>query len=73
MAPETVKRMEYTRFSDIWAIGCTLIEMVTGEPPWGELTNPMTILCHIMNSNEPPYIPEDLSENFRDFIACCLR
>jgi serine/threonine protein kinase len=31
MAPETVKKMEYTRFSDIWSIGCTVIEMVTGK------------------------------------------
>lgn len=30
MAPETVKSMEYTRFSDIWSLGCTVIEMSTG-------------------------------------------
>lgn len=30
MAPETVKYLEYTRFSDIWSVGCTVIEMATG-------------------------------------------
>ncbi len=30
MAPETVKRMEITRFTDIWCLGCTMIEMATG-------------------------------------------
>lgn len=73
MAPETVKKMEYTRFSDIWAIGCTLIEMATGEPPWSEFTNPMTILYNIMESKEPPYIPDYLSPEFRDFVGCCLK
>lgn len=31
MAPETVRQVEYTRFSDIWSLGCTLIEMITGN------------------------------------------
>ncbi len=31
MAPETVKRLEYTRFSDIWSLGCTVIEMAIGN------------------------------------------
>jgi len=30
MAPEIVKNQEHSRFSDIWSIGCTIIEMVTG-------------------------------------------
>lgn len=30
MAPEIVKSLECTRFSDIWSLGCTLIELLTG-------------------------------------------
>ena len=36
MAPEIIKSMEYTRFSDIWALGCTMIEMLTGNPPFSQ-------------------------------------
>jgi serine/threonine protein kinase len=31
MAPETIKLLQYTRFSDIWSLGCTIIEMITGK------------------------------------------
>ena len=30
MAPEAIKNLKITRFSDIWSIGCTVIEMATG-------------------------------------------
>ena len=30
MAPETIKELEHTRFSDVWSIGCTVIEMAVG-------------------------------------------
>jgi len=44
MAPESVKKNEYTRFSDIWSLGCLVLEMATGEPPWSSYKNPMAVL-----------------------------
>lgn len=35
MAPEIVRRQQYTSKADIWSLGCLLLEMLTGEHPWG--------------------------------------
>jgi len=34
---QVVTRGEYSRASDVYALGCTGIEMLTGEPPWSGL------------------------------------
>lgn len=72
MSPESVKKLEYTRFSDIWALGCTLIEMATGEPPWSEYKNTMAVLYNIFNTKTPPEIPRNISLELKDFLECCL-
>ena len=73
MAPEVIKNNETTRFSDIWSIGCTVIEMITGKPPWSNYKNPFKILFQIMNSLEPPEIPNNCSGTLSNFISCCLK
>lgn len=34
MAPESLKKNEYTLKTDIWALGVIFFEMLTGETPW---------------------------------------
>ena len=34
MAPESLKRNEYSFKTDIWAIGVIFFEMLTGDTPW---------------------------------------
>ena len=74
MAPEIVKNNDIiTRFSDIWSVGCTVIEMINGKPPWSHIKNPFNVLFQIANSKSPPDIPKNCSFNLRNFISCCLK
>ena len=59
--------------SDVWSLGCCIIEMVTGKPPWSEYGNDAeTIMKIIENTKEPPKIPEQLGELGVNFVSYCL-
>eukprot|EP00760_Papus_ankaliazontas_P023940 PhM_4_TR2103/c0_g1_i1/m.41656 len=74
LAPEVIRGCAYSVASDVWALGCTLLEMSTGRPPWHEqgFTNPMQALFFIANSGEHPAIPTTLTEAAQDFLQKCL-
>jgi serine/threonine protein kinase len=72
MAPETIKKLENTRFSDIWSLGCTIIEMIQGFPPWNKYKNPLSVLNIIYKSESPPEIPNNISNVLKDFLNKCL-
>ncbi|PON32026.1 Serine/threonine protein kinase [Parasponia andersonii] len=73
MAPE-VARGEHQGFSsDIWSLGCTIIEMASGGSPWPNAGDPIAILYRIAYSGELPEFPSFLSSEAKDFLAKCLR
>ncbi|KAI8821866.1 kinase-like domain-containing protein [Fimicolochytrium jonesii] len=72
MAPEIIELKGASTASDIWSLGCTIIEMVTGKPPYLDLKNPMTALFRIVEDDAPP-LPEDISQELRDFFGCCFQ
>lgn len=74
MAPEVARGEEQGFAADIWALGCTIIEMVTGgSPPWPNATNAASLIYRIGFSEELPEIPDFLSEKGKDFLKKCLR
>ncbi|XP_071726051.1 mitogen-activated protein kinase kinase kinase 17-like [Rutidosis leptorrhynchoides] len=72
MAPEVARGEEQGYAADIWAFGCTLIEMITGNSPWSNVTDPCSVLYRIAYSNEIPDIPSVISDQVKDFIIKCL-
>ncbi|KAF8636498.1 hypothetical protein AX17_003313 [Amanita inopinata Kibby_2008] len=66
MAPEVVKQSGHTKKADIWSVGCLLVEMLTGEHPWAQLTQMQAIFK--IGSSEKPSIPSDISAEAQDFL-----
>ncbi|MCE3216633.1 hypothetical protein HAX54_007264 [Datura stramonium] len=73
MAPEVARGEEQGFSADVWALGCTIIEMATGGSPWTTANNPASLLYHIAFSGQTPEIPNFLSSQGRDFLSKCLR
>lgn len=49
MAPEVVSGTNYNAKVDIWSLGCTVIEMLTGKHPWLD----MNMLAALYSVSEP--------------------
>ncbi|KAM7503649.1 hypothetical protein LguiB_002553 [Lonicera macranthoides] len=72
MAPEVTRGENQGYPADIWALGCTVIEMATGNSPWPNVNDPLSILYTIAFSGKIPEIPDLLSSQARDFLGKCL-
>ncbi|CAN4103517.1 unnamed protein product [Withania somnifera] len=73
MAPEVARGEEQGCPADIWALGCTIIEMATGRSPWTNVTNAASFLYQVAFSDQSPEIPKFLSLKAKDFLSKCLR
>ncbi|XP_022958800.1 mitogen-activated protein kinase kinase kinase NPK1 isoform X3 [Cucurbita moschata] len=73
MAPEVILQTGHSFSADIWSVGCTVIEMATGKPPWSQQYQEVAALFHIGNTKSHPPIPEHLSAEAKDFLLKCLQ
>jgi serine/threonine protein kinase len=70
MAPEVIEMNGASTASDIWSLGCTVIELLTGSPPYFDLT-PMAALFRIVQG-EGVQLPEGISPLTQDFLKQCF-
>lgn len=73
MAPEVIRQTGHGKKADIWSVGCTTIQMLTGAPPWDEISNKITLMFHIASCQVPPPPPDDVSEDASDFLQQVLQ
>lgn len=71
MAPELFQdNGVYSYFSDFWSLGCILIEMATGKPPF--YSNSLKELISQIIVEEVPVVSH-FSDNFNDFVQKMLQ
>ena len=77
MAPEVIAEEGSGSKSDIWSLGCTIIEMFVGGNPWGDMIDDQNLYLAqqtILNRELFPQIPDNrkVSAECEDFISKCL-
>lgn len=72
MAPEVLNGTGHGRYADIWGIGCLVIEMLTGQMPWNELITQNNVILKVLESQDLPKIPENVSDALKDLLSYCF-
>ena len=74
MAPEVVKGTGHGAPADLWSVGCTIIQLLTGTVPFGEYDNAVTAMFNIAMHPEKVQeaIPDNISPELRSLLRGCL-
>ena len=74
IAPEVALESGHGVQADIWSLGCTVLQMLTGDPPWKDLNaiSPFYLLQKIALSDIIPSFPESISQSLKMFLEQCF-
>lgn len=70
MAPEIIEMTSGGTAADLWSLGCTVIELLTGSPPYYTL-GAMQALFKMVDDDHPP-LPPGISKNCEQFLLQCF-
>lgn len=71
MAPEVVRQTGQSIKSDIWSVGCLIVEMFTGSRPFPSMTTLQTLFA-VGSQGERPKVPENASADAKKFLDLCF-
>ncbi|KAM3331837.1 hypothetical protein ACQJBY_027622 [Aegilops geniculata] len=72
MAPEVARGEEQGPAADVWALGCTVVEMATGRAPWSDMDDVLAAMHRIGYTDAVPEVPAWLSAEAKHFLAMCF-
>eukprot|EP01065_Artemidia_motanka_P033994 TRINITY_DN4108_c1_g1_i6.p1 TRINITY_DN4108_c1_g1~~TRINITY_DN4108_c1_g1_i6.p1 ORF type:complete len:832 (+),score=172.61 TRINITY_DN4108_c1_g1_i6:95-2590(+) len=75
LSPEAL-RGHQSLAADVWALGCTVVELSSGQPPWHKLLEYETMydfMHKVAKSDLTPQPPDILSQHAKAFVGCCLK
>lgn len=72
ISPEIAAGISYSKEIDVWSFGCFAYELATGNPPFANIRNRRQLVHNIINV-DVPVITGNWSDEFKDFVKCCLK
>ncbi|KAJ2385959.1 Suppressor of Sensor Kinase (SLN1), partial [Coemansia sp. RSA 2603] len=72
--PKSTEMMRPGRLGamDIWSLGCCIVEMVSGSPPWAHLDNEWAVMYNVVSGNPPLPDPSTISQTGMRFLRRCF-
>lgn len=70
MPPEIIGNKGASTLSDVWSLGATVVELLTGNPPFHNLID---VNIYYAIENDIFYPPNFISQEAKDFINLCMK